>query len=231
MSIGNSIKNTISNFKTIGISSFLLIYSFSALSQPLFDSEPVTDAIYGSVYTYQVIVSGTDVRVRETGGNLPPGISFDQTTNILSGIPTATDNFNAVLNAREEADPSNFVLQEFDIIVAPADLTVTADPKTITFGDPIPDLTFSYSGFVNGDEATDLDTEPTASTTATSSSDAGTYPITVAGGVDTNYDFTYNNSTLIIEESNVKDDQTITFDPLADQTYGIAPITLSLIHI
>src|SRR5262249_42240556 len=37
--------------------------------------------------------------------------------------------------------------------VAPAQLTVTADSKTMTFGDVLPALTFALTGFVNGETA------------------------------------------------------------------------------
>ena len=59
-----------------------------------------------------------------------------------------------------------------------------------------------YSGFVNNETASVLTTAPTASCTATSSSVPGTYDITVSGGAATNYDFTYVNGTLTINQFN-----------------------------
>ncbi len=222
MSQSNSVKNTISSFNIIGIFSLILFQSFSAISQPVFDSEPVTQAAYGSFYTYEVQVSGNAVSVTETGGNLPPGINFNFITNTLSGTAQAAGTFSVVLEAFEAADPFTIVKQEYNIEVATAGLTVTADPQTITYGDVIPPLTFSYLGFVNGDDATDLDTQPTATTTADGSSVAGTYPISVSGGIDPDYIFTYVSSTLTIEKA----DQTINFTDIVDKTYGDAPITL-----
>ena len=50
-----------------------------------------------------------------------------------------------------------------------------------------PTITPSYSGFVNGDTAASLTTQPTCSTTATSSSSVGTYASTCSGAADPNY--------------------------------------------
>src|SRR5262249_37047079 len=56
--------------------------------------------------------------------------------------------------------------------ISKAALTVTADSKTMPLGGPLPALTVSYSGFVNGDGAASLTTQPTATTTATATSPA-----------------------------------------------------------
>ena len=77
-------------------------------------------------------------------------------------------------------------------------LTVTADNKSMPLGGPLPALTVSYSGFVNGDGPSSLSTQPMANTTATASSGAGTYTITAAGGTSTNYTFSYVNGTLTV---------------------------------
>ncbi|MFM9076529.1 MAG: T9SS type A sorting domain-containing protein, partial [Bacteroidota bacterium] len=62
-----------------------------------------------------------------------------------------------------------------------------------------------------------------ASTTATSASNAGTYPITVAGGSDNNYSLTYSSGTLTIGQLS----QTITFVALADVSQTSGTFTLS----
>jgi len=77
-------------------------------------------------------------------------------------------------------------------------LAVTADNKSMTFGDAIPELTIQYSGFVNSQTASVLTTAPSAATVATSSSNAGQYAITVSGGEATNYSFSYVSGTLTI---------------------------------
>jgi pimeloyl-ACP methyl ester carboxylesterase len=81
-------------------------------------------------------------------------------------------------------------------------LTVTASNKTIFLGTSIPMLTATLSGFQNGDIATST-TSGTAfcTTTATSGSPVGTYPITCTIGtlVSDKYDFaTFVTGTLTI---------------------------------
>jgi len=84
--------------------------------------------------------------------------------------------------------------------VTPATLTISADSKTITFGDPLPAFTYTPAGFVNGDTASVLSGSPQLTTTATSSSPAGTYPITASAGTLTtaNYVFNFVDGALTI---------------------------------
>jgi hypothetical protein len=91
------------------------------------------------------------------------------------------------------------------LTITQAPLTVGVQNVTITEGDAIPSFTLTYSGFRNGDtESNAFTTKPTATTTATSSSKAGTYPITVSGGSATNYALTYTQGTLTITEKPVE---------------------------
>lgn len=80
-------------------------------------------------------------------------------------------------------------------------LTVTADNKTKCQFTPNPELTFAYAGFVAGEGPENLETAPTATTTALTNSAPGTYPITLGGGVSSNYSFTYVNATLTVIKS------------------------------
>ena len=80
-------------------------------------------------------------------------------------------------------------------------LTVTADNKTKPLGSPNPPLTDTISGFVNGDTSAIVSGAASLSTTATTSSPAGVYPILVTAGTltATNYDFpTFVNGTLTV---------------------------------
>ncbi|TFH34099.1 MAG: T9SS type B sorting domain-containing protein, partial [Bacteroidia bacterium] len=95
-------------------------------------------------------------------------------------------------------------------IVSKAILTVTADDKSRIFGYPNPPLTFTYSGFVFGEDVSVINEEPVISTEADEISDAGTYPIFFTGGYDNNYDFDFIEGVLTVEKA----DQTITFDEI-----------------
>jgi hypothetical protein len=80
-------------------------------------------------------------------------------------------------------------------------LTVTADNQTVCQNQPLPELTFSYSGFITGEGPENLDAPVTISTTAQAGGAAGTYPITLSGGASNNYSFTYVNATLTMISS------------------------------
>jgi gliding motility-associated-like protein len=92
----------------------------------------------------------------------------------------------------------NFIYTAGTLTITKATLTAAADNKTKLFGTPNPELTISYSGFANSDNANDIDVLPQAATTAILSSPQGGYPITVSGGSDNNYNFTYVQGTLTI---------------------------------
>lgn len=77
-------------------------------------------------------------------------------------------------------------------------LTVKADNQSKCQVVPIPELTFTYTGFVANEGPGDLVTAPVASTTATAASLPGTYPITLAGGVSNNYSFNYVAGVLTV---------------------------------
>jgi hypothetical protein len=111
------------------------------------------------------------------------------------------------------------------LTVTPAALTITADDKTKNYGAALPFLTASYSGFVNGDTAASLTTQPTLATTATVASHVvgGPYGITASGAVDSDYTIGYVAGNLTVTPVGL----TITAD---NQTkpYGAALPTLTV---
>jgi len=111
----------------------------------------------------------------------------------------------------------NFTYQNGTLTVNKASLTVTADNKSREYGAANPAFTVTYSGWKNSDNVSALTTQPTATTTATQTSNAATYPITPSGGVSTNYDFTYQNGTLTVNKASL----TVTADNKSRE-YGAA---------
>ncbi|MGI4750144.1 MAG: MBG domain-containing protein [Janthinobacterium lividum] len=109
------------------------------------------------------------------------------------------------------------------LTINPATLTVVADNITKAFGSANPPLTITYSGFVNGDTSTSLTTQPILSTTATTASVVGLYPILVSGAASANYRINYQSGSLIVEQ----DTQQITFAALSTKTYGDADFSLN----
>lgn len=90
--------------------------------------------------------------------------------------------------------------------ITPLLLTVTADNATKTYGEVNPTFTLRYSGFLTGESETALSTQPTASCTATVSSNVGSYYIVPDNGVATNYTFNYVSGTLIINPKSLTEE-------------------------
>ena len=104
---------------------------------------------------------------------------------------------------------------QFEFIAEKALLTVSADDAERGFQDPNPSFTLSYSGFKFADTLVDIDAKPIA--TAYSGAELGDYPITPSGGSDSNYNFSFRDGTLIVNELRR---QTITFPEIPDLQYG-----------
>jgi hypothetical protein len=105
-------------------------------------------------------------------------------------------------------------------------LTVAVANQTMTADSALPTLTGTVTGLANGDT---LGTTivVTYSTTATSCSPPGTYPITatVTGSSVNNYQVVVNAGTLTISPSATP--VTITFAPIASHAYGSAPFAVT----
>jgi hypothetical protein len=85
--------------------------------------------------------------------------------------------------------------------IYPAVLKVTADKLTSVYGQPLPPLTYTYSGFVGSDTSAVVSGVPSLSTSATATSNGGAYPVTVSTGTlaTANYSFLYVNGTLTVQ--------------------------------
>jgi hypothetical protein len=87
------------------------------------------------------------------------------------------------------------------LTITRATLTVTADGKSVTYGGSLPAFTYQVTGFQNGDTPAILTGSATCGTSATSSSPAGSYPISCAQGTLSaggNYTFSFAPGTLTI---------------------------------
>jgi hypothetical protein len=85
------------------------------------------------------------------------------------------------------------------LTVTTAAMMITAENKSKVYGQANPPLTASYSAFAIGETAADLDTPVSLSTSATTSSPVGAYPIIATGASDANYQITLIDGVLTIE--------------------------------
>jgi hypothetical protein len=121
--------------------------------------------------------------------------SLTTTATTSSGVGNYT--IIAALGSLSAANYT-FTFVNGTLSITPAALTITANNQSMVYGSPLPGLTATFSGFVNGDTSASLTTPPTLRTTATSGSPVGTYAITAGGAADPNYSISYVNGTLTV---------------------------------
>ena len=104
------------------------------------------------------------------------------------------------------ADPAYQIIYAGGAVtVAPATLTVTAKNASMLAGGSPPSYGFALSGFIGSDGTSSLTTQPTCvaddpatASPVSSSTPAGTYPITCTGATAANYGFSYVPGTLTV---------------------------------
>lgn len=97
--------------------------------------------------------------------------------------------------------PINYDMGEItagSLTITPAPLTIKANDATRQYYSSMPQLSYSCNGFVNGEDENVLTTKPQLTTTASLSSDVGTYPIKVSDATSPNYSISFVNGTLTI---------------------------------
>ena len=210
-------------------------------AQALTVNSPVTTTttltvLPGATLTYGQSATLT-ATVTQTGGGIPTGtVTFNEGSLVLgttalngSGIamltntpPAGIGTFIATYNGSSPTSTSSGV----PISVARAVLTVTANNAGMVYLQPLPVFTSSITGFVNSDAPSVVGGTASETTTATSTSIPGMYPITFSTESLTasNYTFSYVNGTLTISGGA---HQSITFNPLPNLTMGAAPFALT----
>ncbi|MFT3746473.1 MAG: MBG domain-containing protein [Pyrinomonadaceae bacterium] len=86
--------------------------------------------------------------------------------------------------------------------IGKAPLNVQASSATVTYGDAAPVITSTITGFVLGETAANLTTQPGCSTTYTQGSpvSGSQYPASCSGGVSNNYSFNYLNGNVTVNK-------------------------------
>ena len=142
---------------------------------------------------------GNPFDVASTNTGLPLLLSSSDASILkIEGKNGAIKGAGSVLiTATIQGKDSAYMSKQITVNKAP--LTITADNKWKVINKTNPTLTFSYSGFVNGDDAGSL-IAPSISTTALTASPIGEYAITFSGGLAANYVFTFVNGKLTITQ-------------------------------
>jgi len=201
--------------------------STTAITTSNVGSYPVTPAgasdnnysfayVNGTLAITQAVLTATADNKSKVYGNANPALTISYTgfkgtdnSTVLDVLPTASTTATTTSNvggfpitpAGGSDNNYSFAYVNGTLTITQAVITATADNKSKVYYDLNPALTISYSGFKGTDNVAVLDVLPTASTSATTSSNAGTYPITPSGGSDNNYSFSYVNGTLTISQA------------------------------
>ena len=139
--------------------------------------------------------------------------TIDGTTVTIVGAGSTTITANQAGNSSYAPASAQQTLT-----VKPATLLVSANNASRNYGNANPAFTATYTGFVNSDTASVLTGALAFTTTATSTSPTGSYPITPATGTlaSNNYSFIITPGTMGVNLAS----QNISFNPLPARTYG-----------
>jgi len=166
--------------------------SLTVSARPITVSADARTKTYGDAdpaLTYR-ITSGALANGDSISGNLTRDTGEEVGSRaIRQGTLTAGGNYN-------------LTYEEAGLTITPATLAVTADPQTKVYGQGDPALTYTLSGFVNGETSSVVSGAPTLITLATAASrvTGSPYPILVSAGSISavNYSFVFVGGALSV---------------------------------
>ena len=169
-------------------------------------SSSTNTSVYGNLVTFTARVSpatasGTvtfkDHATMLSTGTLTNGTTIFATHGLSAGVHSITAEYNG--DGDHAVSGSAPLSQTVDKAV----LIVAALPQTRAYGAANPELTFTLSGYVNGEGAGAMTGVPSLTTAAVSGSTVGDYVIDVAQGTlsAANYRFAYVQGTLKITKA------------------------------
>jgi subtilisin-like proprotein convertase family protein len=182
-------------FTPTDTNSFLAVTTNIAINvspAPLTITANDTNKIYGAA-----LPAFTASYIGFVNGDTTNNLTTQETLTTSAGASSSAGTYTITANG---ATSSNYTISHVNgtLTVNPAALTITANSTNKVYGAALPVFTASYSGFVNGDTSSSLNTQPTLATGATASSPVATYAITASGAVDANYNITYVPGILTV---------------------------------
>ena len=218
---GNS-ANYIFNF-TQSSNNYTALRINPAVATITYTADPFTrlygaaDPVFTGTQSATGLVNG-DTVASVTTGTAVYGPGANSSSNVGSyaingsGLFGSTGNYNLIfVQAAGNATA---------LSITPASLSVNANPLSRTYGAANPALTYSSTGLVNGDTLSGA-----LATTATSSSNVGSYAITQGNlAASSNYVLTFTGASLIINPAALT--VTYTADPIS-RLYGAANPTFT----
>ncbi len=163
------------------------------------------------------IVYGTKLASAELNATSPVSGQFTYSPSLGTVLDAALSQTLWVTFTPDDTTDYTSASPSVDITVLRADLTVTANDASMTYGGSVPAFTATITGFVNDDNSSVVSGQLKLTTTATSASPVGSYPILidVSQMIATNYVFGGAAGTLVVNPAVL----TVTPNP-ASMTYG-----------
>jgi hypothetical protein len=127
---------------------------------------------------------------------------------------------NYPINASGAGSPNyDITFNAGSLSITKAALAIAAENKAKVYGAALPELTATYTGFVNGDSAASLDSPTVLSTSATVSSPVGSYEISAGSAASVNYNISFVVGALTV----IKAPLTITAENKSKQAGELPP--------
>lgn len=146
-------------------------------------------ATYGDAPISLNAISSNNLEITYTSDN-------ENTATIDGNILTVKGAGTATITAKAAVSDSVSISFSKMLQVEKAMLTISADDAKRAYGAENPPFSLSYTGFVNNETKSVLDTLPTISCVANPNSSIGLYDIILHGGSDNNYDYNLINGKL-----------------------------------
>lgn len=139
-----------------------------------------------------------------TGSNITPSITVKDGNTVIAATEYNVSYSNnkdvgtATVTVSDKTGGNYTVSGSTTFTITKAPLTITANDKTITYGDAPANNGVSYDGFLGTDNDSVLNGALSYSYTYTQNQNVGEYAITPGGVTATNYDITFVNGKLIV---------------------------------
>lgn len=102
-------------------------------TSPAIVSVPPPDAEHGTPYEHDIESEDeTEVSYEITGGALPPGLDFDESTGLIWGTPTEVGTFDVTITARNGTNPDAVVSYQIVVAAVLADDVLAEDVLAAT---------------------------------------------------------------------------------------------------
>ena len=180
-------------------------YTGSATATWAITDKPMTVSAPDMTATYNGQAHGITVSVSDPASGYTIKYGNAEGTYDLDASPTITNagDSGKVVYFQVTADNYKTYTGFATITINKAPLTITAKPKTITYGDAPANDGVSYSGFVSGETSAILSGSLEYTYSYSQFGDAGSYAITPSGLTSDNYAISFVAGTLTVEKKEV----------------------------